>query len=81
MLAAAMTRQLDELMKVLVTELRSNPATALDASPLTHTPRFASLASHHELQGCPIRMSHRPTTAAESGSTSPVRSSYVDAGD
>ena len=45
-LTAAMTRQLDELMKVLVTELRSNPATALDASPLTHTPRFASLASH-----------------------------------
>jgi len=28
-LAPAMTRQLDQLMKVLVTELRRNPATAL----------------------------------------------------
>ena len=51
-LAAAMTRLLDELLKVLVTGLRSNPATAFDGLPLTHTPRLPSLASHHELHGC-----------------------------
>ena len=46
-LAPAMTRQLDQLMKVLVTELRSNPATALRrlaaySYSKTRVPRVAS---------------------------------------